>query len=303
MKTEQPILVIGSIALDDVETPFGKRESSLGGSAIFFSLAAAYFTPVRIVGVAGTDFPDSALQLLSDHKIDTRGLEIAEGKTFRWGGCYHQDINYRDTLYTDLNVFADFQPKIPPTYRNTPYLFLGNIQPQLQLEVLATMHKPKFVALDTMNLWINTTRAELVEVIARVDLIMINDSELRELTGELNLLQGLEKLHHMGPSIAIIKQGEHGAYLSYRNRLFYAPVHPVRQPTDPTGAGDSFAGGFMGYLAQCDRISFGTMKKAMLYGAIMGSLLVEHFSVDGLIRLEPSIVEERYRTLRKIVAL
>ncbi len=261
MKTP-PILVVGSVAFDDVETPFGKRENALGGSAIYFALAASHFTPVGIVGVAGKDYPPEAIQLLNRHKIDTTGLEIVEGKTFRWGGRYHQDLNQRDTLYTHLNVFADFKPNIPLPYRTTPLLFLGNIQPELQLEVLRQLDQPKFVALDTMNLWIKTARPALDEVIGKVDLLIINDSELKEITNEWNLLTGLRQLHQRGLQYVIVKRGEHGAYFSWRKGLFYAPAYPVAQAVDPTGAGDSFAGGLLGYLATQPKIDAKVLRRA-----------------------------------------
>jgi len=297
------VLVIGSVAFDDVKTPFGERRNALGGSAVFFSMAASHFTNVRIVGIAGKDYPEEAIKMLCDHNVDTHGLEIAEGKTFRWGGVYHEDINIRDTLYTHLNVFADFKPVIPPDYQQSPFLFLGNIQPSLQLDVLNQMQKPRFTALDTMNLWIENTPDDLSKVIEKVDLLLINDSELNLLTGELNLLKGMDKVHEMGPKYVIIKKGEHGAYLSYQRSLFFVPAYPVYQPTDPTGAGDGFAGGFMGYLAACASVNFRTMKKALIYGSIMGSFVVENFSVDGLINLTKNQIESRYKTLRQMVTL
>jgi len=307
---QNKVLVVGSVALDDVETPFGRRDNALGGSAIYFSLAASCFARVQLVGVAGQDYPPQALALLHRKKIDIEGLNIVPGETFRWGGKYHTDMNHRDTLYTYLNVFADFKPTIPERYRQTPFIFLGNIQPSLQLEVLRQMQAPQFVALDTMNLWINTARSELMEVIRQVHLLMINDSELFELTNQRHLLSALSELHHTGPRIIVIKKGEHGALLSYYKKdrnpvrnLFYAPVYPVRQATDPTGAGDSFAGGFLGYLTACSRISFRLLKKATLYGSIMGSFVVEGFGVDGLLKLNATKIDQRYRLLRRMVAL
>ncbi len=297
------VLVVGSVAFDDVKTPFGERKNSLGGSAIFFSVAASHFTRVNLVGVAGNDYPHDAIKMLRDHNIDTQGLEITAGKTFRWGGTYHEDINNRDTRYTHLNVFADFKPIIPEEYRQSPFLFLGNIQPSLQLDVLDQLENPKFTALDTMNLWIETTRTDLLKVISRVDLLLINDSELNLLTGELGLLKGLEKVHKMGPKYIVIKKGEHGAYLSYMNSLFFVPAYPVYQPTDPTGAGDSFAGGFLGYLAGCDNVNFRAMKKAIVYGSVMGAFAVEHFSVDGLVNLDRNKIDARFSALRQIVSL
>ncbi len=297
------VLVIGSVAFDDVETPFGKRRDALGGSAVFFSMAASHFTTTRIVGIAGRDFPEAAITMLKERHIDTRGLEIVDGKTFRWGGVYHKNMNDRDTLYTHLNVFADFKPVIPNQYRQTPYLFLGNIQPSLQLDVLDQVENPKFTALDTMNLWINTTLDDLLKVIAKVDLILINDSELSLLTDEYNLRSGLKKLHQMGPAYIVIKEGEHGAYLSYDSQLFYTPAYPVNQAIDPTGAGDGFAGGFMGYLTTCQEIDFKSMKKALIYGSTLGSYVVEGFSVDGLKQTDRDQIESRYSALRQLVTI
>jgi len=297
------VLVVGSVAFDDVETPFGKRENALGGSAVFFSMAASHFTTPRMVGVAGTDFPEEALTMLRQHNVDIRGLEIVEGKTFRWGGVYHEDINQRDTLYTHLNVFANFKPAIPREYRQTPFLFLGNIQPSLQLDVLDQIEDPKYIALDTMNLWINTALDDLIKVIRKVNLLIINDSELTLLTNETNLLAGLEKLHKMGPQHIIIKKGEHGAFLSYNTELFYSPAFPVKQATDPTGAGDSFAGGLIGYLTNCKKISFTALKSALVYGCVMGSFVVENFSTDGLTQLNQEQIESRYNALRTLITI
>jgi len=297
------VLVVGSVAFDDVKTPFEERKNSLGGSAIFFSVAASHFTHVNLVGVAGNDYPHDAIKMLRDHNIDTQGLKITAGKTFRWGGIYHDDINIRDTRYTHLNVFADFKPIIPGEYRQSPFLFLGNIQPSLQLDVLDQLENPRFTALDTMNLWIETTRPDLIKVISRVDLLLINDSELNLLTGELGLLKGLEKVHKMGPKYVVIKKGEHGAYLSYMNSLFFVPAYPVYQPSDPTGAGDSFAGGFLGYLAGCGNINFRAMKKAIVYGSVMGAFAVERFSSDGLVNLDRNKINTRFSALRQMVSL
>ncbi len=301
------VLVVGSVALDDVETPFGKRNNSVGGSAVYFSIASSFYSQVQMVGVAGKDFPHQVLDTFKERNIDIDGLELITGKTFRWGGKYHDDINVRDTLYTDLNVFADFKPTIPDNYKHTPFVFLGNIQPALQLDVLNQLQSPKFVALDTMNLWINTARKDLDKVIEKIDLLVINDSELTLLTGELNLLKGLKKIHQRGLKYAIIKKGEHGAYLSQLNaksknpELFFVPAFPVWEPIDPTGAGDSFAGGFMGYLSQADDISFETMKKALVHAAIMGSLCVQGFSYERLGQVDSDIVEERLNTLQQLV--
>jgi len=260
-----------------------------------------------MVGVAGKDFPQKVLERFKERGIDTGGLELVAGKTFRWGGRYHADINNRDTLYTDLNVFADFKPQIPDNFKNTPYVFLGNIQPALQLDVLKQLENPKFVALDTMNLWIDTALADLKKVIEKIDLLVINDSELTMLTGELNLLKGLKKLHEQGLKFVIIKKGEHGAYLSHiqenqtKPELFFVPAFPVWEPIDPTGAGDSFAGGFMGYLSKTRDIGFENMKKAMIHAAIMGSLCVQGFSYDKLDTVNDELIEKRLAALKKMV--
>ncbi|HPC36390.1 MAG TPA: PfkB family carbohydrate kinase [Candidatus Marinimicrobia bacterium] len=295
------ILVVGSVAFDDIETPVGKRFNALGGSAVYFSLAASRFSQVNLVGVAGEDYPQAAINLLNRQGIDTTGLEIARGATFRWGGRYHQDLNNRDTLYTHLNVFANFSPKIPAVYQKTSVVFLGNIQPTLQMEVLNQLPQPEFIGLDTMNLWINTTRAELMEIIPRVNLLVINDSELAELTGSVNLFKGLKYLHKLGVRYIVIKRGEYGSILSAAEGLFFTPAYPVEEVVDPTGAGDSFAGGLFGYLGTCEKIDFITLKKAVVYGSVMGSFCVENFSIDGLLNLNPSRIAKRYRELRRLV--
>ncbi|MFA7709822.1 MAG: PfkB family carbohydrate kinase [Candidatus Neomarinimicrobiota bacterium] len=300
---KKSILVVGSVAFDDIETPWGKRFNALGGSAVYFSLAASHFSHVNFVGVAGNDYPDGALAVLHRHGIDTTGLKITDGLTFRWGGRYHQDLNQRDTLYTHLNVFADFSPKIPTEYRTTPIVFLGNIQPALQMAVLNQLPKPEFIGLDTMNYWINSTRAELMQVIPKVNLLVINDSELAELTGADNLLKGLKFLHELGLQYLIIKRGEYGAILSSADGLFYTPAFPLEMPVDPTGAGDSFAGGFFGYLGTCEHIDYACLKKAVVYGSVLGSFCVENFSVDGLVNLNQQKINTRYRQLRQMVEI
>lgn len=301
--TTSSLLVVGSVAFDDIETPFGRRQQALGGSAIYFSLAASHFTDVSLVGVAGEDYPLDVIRMLQSHRIDTSGLVIAKGQTFRWGGRYHQNLNQRDTLYTHLNVFSDFKPFIPAAYRSIPFVFLGNIQPQLQLEVLSQMASPRFVALDTMNLWIKTTRTALDEVIRKVNLLVINDSELQELTGEYNLPRALELLHGQGLRYIIIKRGEHGAYLSWGNGLFYSPAYPVQQAIDPTGAGDSFAGGLMGYLATQPVLDISALRRATVYACALGSFCVEYFSIDRLLTVDRTQIEDRYRSLRKMVKI
>ncbi len=298
---KKPILAVGSVAFDDVETPYGKRLNALGGSAVFFSLAASHFTRINLVGVAGNDYPPEAIRMLHRHGIDTAGLEISDGLTFRWGGHYHQDLNQRDTLYTHLNVFASFSPKIPASYRTTPILFLGNIQPDLQMDVLNQMSAVEFVVLDTMNLWINTTRPALTAVIRRINLLVINDSELAELSGSDSLLNALKDLHQLGPQYIVVKRGEYGSVLSSPEGLFYTPAFPVDKAIDPTGAGDSYAGGLVGYLGVCDRIDPRSLKKAVVFGSVLGSFCVENFSVDGMLNLNRQKINARYRQLRAMV--
>lgn len=300
---KKSILVVGSVAFDDIETPLGKRFNALGGSAIYFSLAASHFTHVNLVGVAGNDYPKEAVTMLHRHGVNTTGLEIADGLTFRWGGRYQQDLNQRDTLYTHLNVFADFSPKIPVAYRQTPIVFLGNIQPALQMDVICQLPKTEFVGLDTMNLWINTTRPELMRVIPKVNLLVINDRELAELTGVDNLLKGLKILHDLGLQYIVIKHGEYGATLSSTDDLFFTPAFPIEQAVDPTGAGDSFAGGLFGFLGTCEHIDYSSLKKAVVYGSVLGSFCVENFSVDGLLNLNFRKITTRYRQLRQMVKI
>lgn len=298
-----PVLVVGSVAIDDVETPFGKRNEAIGGSAIYFSSACSFFTKVCLVGIAGTDFPQNIIHILNERNVDTKGLVIREGKTFRWGGRYHMDINIRDTLYTELGLFEKFNPELPEEYKTVPFVFLANIQPSLQLKVLDEVTSPGFVACDTMNLWIDTARDELLRLLRRVNLLLLNDSELYDLTGEYNLIKGLEKAHDLGPEYVIVKKGENGAYLSSKGKLFFTPAYPVRKPVDPTGAGDSFAGGLLGFLAISGKTDFRTLKKALIYGSVFGSICVESFSIDNLLKVNHTTVEKRYRFLRYLVSL
>ena len=305
------VLVVGSVALDDVETISGNRNNVVGGSAVYFSFAGSFYSNIRVVGVAGQDFPGETIKLMKERNIDVTGLQIKEGKTFKWGGKYHDDMNGRDTLYTHLNVFEDFSPAIPNKFRNTPYIFLGNIQPQLQLEVLEQVKDPAFVALDTMNLWINEQRQNLLKVIKKVDMIIINQTELADLTDVDNILKGIRLLHEdLNLQYIIIKIGEYGAYISHNNPgdqaehiLFFSPAYPVPFTVDPTGAGDCFAGGFMGALAREGTLSFKNMKKALVYGNIMGSFVVQDFSVDKLLETDKEEIEYRYDMLRKLVTI
>lgn len=287
------LTVVGSVALDTVETPAGKNIDGLGGAATFFSLAASHYTRVHLVGVVGEDFPQVHIDLLSAKGIDIEGLERAEGKTFRWSGRYHDDINLRDTLDTQLNVFEHFQPKLPEAAKNAKYLFLGNIHPALQLEVLRQA-RPEFVALDTMNLWINDTRSELEEILAKVDCLIINNEEVFDLTGERNIVQGAHKIQDMGPSIIAPKKGEHGCLLFDGNKIFSAPAFPMAEVTDPTGAGDTFAGGFMGYIAQQDCTDFETLKKAVIHGSVVASYTCEEFGADRIALVSQEEIDTRY---------
>ncbi|MER3523769.1 MAG: sugar kinase [Ignavibacteria bacterium] len=296
------ILVVGSVALDSVETPFGSVNNALGGSATYISTAASYFTaPIRLVGVVGGDFPKANIQFLEERGIDLEGLEmIAEGKTFHWAGKYHYDLNSRDTLATDLNVFETFNPTIPERYRKSKYVCLGNIDPVLQRRVLEQIEKPRLVICDTMNFWIEGKNAELRETLKYIDVIVLNDSEARLLASEPNLIKAARVIRGFGPKIVIIKKGEHGAMLITEHTIFIAPAYPMEDIFDPTGAGDSFAGGFVGWLGRTDDFSEENLKKAVIYGSTMASFCVQKFSVDGLRNLTYLQIQDRYRAFREL---
>jgi len=294
------ILVVGSIALDSVETPFGKATDSPGGSALFFSAAASFFAPVKVVGVVGEDFDFSIVSFLKKKKVDLSGIRIEKGQTFRWAGRYHPNMNQRDTLYTHLNVFEFFQPVIPAHYRTCKYVFLANIDPVLQAKVLDHIPSPILTVLDTMNFWISGKRSELMEVIRRVDVFILNDEEIKELTGEINLFLAAQQLLKWGPKVLIVKKGEHGALLISKTDYFSVPAYPVSQVVDPTGAGDSFAGGFVGYLATCSRLTNLNFRKAVAYGSIVASFAVESFSFNRLREINRRQIEKRYEQFRKI---
>jgi len=291
------ILVVGSLALDTVETPFGKADNSLGGSATFISIAASYFTaPIKLVGVVGGDFPKEHIDLLEEHSVDLEGLQIIEeGKTFRWSGKYHYDLNVRDTLFTHLNVFETFNPIIPEKYKHTKYVCLGNIDPTLQRKVLQQIDKPNLVLCDTMNFWIEGKNAELLETLKLVDVLVLNDSEARLLAKEPNLIKAAKVIISMGPRCVIIKKGEHGALLVTENTIFSAPAYPIENINDPTGAGDTFAGGFIGWIARTDDTSDENLKKAVIYGSTMASFCVEKFSIEGLLSLSYLKIQDRFR--------
>ena len=296
------LVVVGSVAYDGVETPHGKIDRMLGGAATYIGLSASYFAPVKIVAVVGDDFAQEDVDLLRSRKIDLEGLEwVAGGKTFFWAGVYSNDMNDRTTLRTDLNVFADFQPKLPDSYRKSPYLFLGNIQPDLQRHVRSQMNGVRYTGGDTMNYWINDFRPALLQTLAQWDFLLINDAEARLLSGEHNLRRAAAKIMAMGPSTLIIKRGEYGAILFHGREHFIAPGYLLEEVFDPTGAGDSFAGGFMGYLAgegvePKDGISdMALLRRAVIYGSVMGSFCCEKFGVDRFRTLTRDEIEARYR--------
>ena len=296
------LLIVGSLGLDTVETPFDKVENALGGSATYISLAASYFSsPVNMVGVVGSDFPKKYIDLMEEHGVDLEGLQIVEGgKTFRWGGKYHYDLNVRDTLFTELNVFEKFDPKIPDNYKKAKYVCLGNIDPVLQSRVLDQLDKPQFVVCDTMNYWINGMKDELLKLLKRVNVLIINDSEARLLSKEPNLIRAAKMIRQMGPEILIIKKGEHGAMLFTNETIFSAPAYPLESIFDPTGAGDTFAGGFTGYLHKTRDLSPDNMKRAVVYGSSMASFCVEKFSTNGLEDLSYLQIQDRFREFRNL---
>jgi len=297
------VLVVGSTAFDTVETPFGREHDCLGGSATHFSLSARLFTEVQLVSVVGEDFPDQSRQLLLDQGIDLSGLEVQQGATFRWSGKYSTDMNSRETLDVQLNTFGDFKPQIPPALRTTPYVFLANGAPKTQASVLDQMQATDFVVADTMDLWIETTREDLDELLHRLDGLIINDEEVKMLTGETNLIRAGRKVLGLGPKLVIVKKGEHGSFL-FSNYFQYAlPAYPTDNVLDPTGAGDSFAGGFMGFLAECDSLSLWNMKRAMAYGTVTASLTVEGFGVQQIVQSKRDHVERRYQELIQFVSL
>jgi sugar/nucleoside kinase (ribokinase family) len=294
------LLAVGSVALDSVITPFGEVTDALGGSAVYFGVAASLLTGVRVVGVVGDDFPDADLERLSGRGIDWSGVERAPGESFRWKGKYSFDLQSRETLETRLGVFADFHPRIPPAFAETPYVFLGNIHPSLQLAVLDQMQAPKLVACDTMNYWISSARAELMEVLQRVDLLIVNDEEVRQLSGDWNIPRAARWLLSQGPSRVVIKRGEHGALLVEPGRSFFCPAYPMEEVFDPTGAGDAFAGGFLGYIARTGDMSSDGFRRAMVYGSAMGSFAVASFSVGGFDGVNPASLTARVRSFKDL---
>ena len=296
------VLVVGSLALDTVETPFGTVKDAVGGSATYVSTAASYFTmPVRVVGVVGGDFPRKGIEFLENRNIDLEGLQvIKDGKTFRWAGRYHYDLNVRDTLLTELNVFETFNPVIPESYRRSRWVCLGNIDPVLQRRVLEQIEKPRAVIGDTMNYWIERRNGELRETLKRIDVLVVNESEARLLSNEPNLIKAGRIIRGMGPSVVIIKKGEHGALLMTENTVFSAPAYPMENIFDPTGAGDAFAGGFVGWLARTDDFTEENLKRAVIYGSALASFCVEKFGVEGLADLSYLRIQDRFRAFRDL---
>jgi sugar/nucleoside kinase (ribokinase family) len=295
------VLVVGSVALDSVETPFGKAEEVLGGSANYFAASASHQTSVQLVGVVGSDYPMAKLEPLKARGVDFAGLETAQGESFRWRGRYRHDLNSAETLETRLGVFSHFQPKIPAQFKAADYVFLANIDPRLQLQVLAQVERPKLVACDTMNFWIESRRPDLLELIGKVDLITLNDGEARQLTEKANLVHAAKWILERGPKTVLIKKGEHGAFMFTKSSVFYAPAYPLESVFDPTGAGDSFAGGFMGWLARTGDLSEANMRRAVVVGSAMGSFVVEGFSLQRLLEVSRDDIERRVADFHKLV--
>jgi sugar/nucleoside kinase (ribokinase family) len=298
------LLVIGTVAFDAIETPYGKTDKIVGGAATYIGLSASYFTDsINLVSVVGADFPADAIDMLHQHKINTDGLEIKQdGKTFFWSGKYHNDMNSRDTIDTQLNVLLDFDPKVPAQHSNPDFLMLGNLMPSLQRKVIEQLPKrPKLIVMDTMNFWMDIAMEELLQTIAMVDVLTINDAEARQLSGEYSLVKAAAKILTMGPKYLIIKKGEHGALLFNNKSVFFAPALPLEDVFDPTGAGDTFAGGFIGYLAKSKDISFDSMKRAIIFGSAMASFCVEKFGTENLLHLEQSAIDARVQEFIDLV--
>lgn len=297
------VVVVGSVALDSIKTPFGEKADVLGGSATYFSYAASFFTDVKLVGVIGRDFPQPHLSLLQKRGVDLAGLQTADGDTFRWSGSYEYDMNAAKTLDTRLNVFGAFKPSLPDSYRNADCVFLANIDPDLQLEVLTQVRRPKLVAADTMNLWINIKKDKVLEVLRRIDLMVLNDGEARQLTGEAGLVKAGRRIQSWGPDHVVIKKGEHGALLFSKKSVYAAPAFPLENVFDPTGAGDTFAGGLVGYVNKMgNRLSEDVLHRAVFHGTVMASFTVEDFSLDRLKKVRSADIRARLRGLVKAVS-
>ena len=294
------VLIVGSVALDSVKTPAGKVKDALGGSAVYSSISASYYAPIQLVGVVGDDFQRKHINLLNKRNIDLEGLEISEGKTFRWSGEYGKNFGDATTLETHLNVFEFFDPKVPQSYKNSKYVFLANIHPALQHKVLKAVKKPKFSACDTMNLWLDIARTDLLKLLKDVDAFVLNETEAQMLTGQSNLLKAAKKIVKLGPEIVIIKKGADGCLLYSDDFMFQLPAFLLETLIDPTGAGDTFAGGFIGYLAGCGKINKTTLKQALAYGTVMSSFTVSEFSVNAIADLKKSEINKRYRDFLKL---
>ncbi|MCB0610276.1 MAG: sugar kinase [Lewinella sp.] len=298
------LLTVGTVAFDDVETPFGRAEKIVGGAATYIALSASYYTDqVKIVSVVGDDFPKTELNFLQSRGIDIDGVQIKEGqKSFFWAGKYHRNMNDRDTLDTQLNVLADFDPVLPAAYKKSEFLMLGNLTPSIQLDVIRQMEKkPRLIALDTMNFWMNSSMESLLNVLKEIDVLIINDEETRQLSGEYSLVKAARVIHEMGPKFLVIKKGEHGALLFEGENVFFAPALPLAEVFDPTGAGDTFAGGFMGYMASTGDLSFENMKRAVVYGSAMASFCVEKFGVERLKELSENDITDRIARFVRLV--
>ncbi|MBI2844290.1 MAG: sugar kinase [Armatimonadetes bacterium] len=295
------VLIVGSVALDSVKTPLCQVEDALGGAAVYSSVAASFFAPVMVVGVVGEDFPEAHLEFLESRSIDTAGIQVQPGKSFRWGGSYEYDLNQAHTLFTELNVFQDFRPAIPKAYRSAEFVFLANIDPDLQIEVLDQVENPKLVACDTMNFWIENKRDSLIEVLKRVDVAFLNDAEARQLVGTGSLVKAASEIRGLGPETVVIKKGEHGAMMFCDNVCFAAPSYPLEDVVDPTGAGDSFAGGFIGYLARTRDTREPNIRKAVVYGSTMASHNVQGFSLEVFRKLTHEDIAERYNEFKQMV--
>ncbi len=292
------ILVVGSVAFDSVTTPFGEVDDVLGGSASYFSTSASFFTDVQLVAVIGEDFPQQHIDFLASRNIDLSGLQTSPGKTFRWKGRYEYDLNEAHTLDTQLNVFESFKPQLPENFRDAEYVFLANIDPELQLEVLQQVRNPKFIACDTMNFWIDGKREELIRTLGKVDILIINEAEVRQLAEEPNLIKAAQIVRGFGPRTLVVKRGEYGILLFSEGSTFAAPAYPLDEVFDPTGAGDTFAGGFVGYLAATRNLDEANMRKATVFGTVMASFTVEKFSLDRLRELDHRDISDRYRKIK-----
>lgn len=300
MPTSSPLLIVGSVAFDSVKTPLGEVSEALGGAAVYSSVAASFFSPVNLVGVVGEDFPEEHVGFLCSRGIDCAGLQRVAGKTFRWAGYYEYDLNQAHTLDTQLNVFADFSPRLPDTYRDAEYVFLANIDPVLQLQVLDQVRSPKLAVCDTMNFWIDTKKTELLEVLKRVDIAFMNDAEARQLCGTSSIIKAARQIRELGPRCVVIKKGEHGAMLFTDRSFFSAPSYPLDEVVDPTGAGDSFAGGFMGYIASTGDVSDVNLRKAIVCGSTVASFNVEDFSLRRMSKLTMDDISKRYDEFKTI---